>query len=80
MIVFAMQPDVVVDARGFCSPIPLMRARSRLMRLKPGQILELITTDKKTKHELHVWAFTMGYEIIDIVEEGKEIHIFIRKK
>mgnify|MGYP001766583699 CR=1 FL=1 len=37
--------DVEVDARGLLCPLPVLRARKRLLALSPGQVLRLIATD-----------------------------------
>ncbi|MEM2636862.1 MAG: sulfurtransferase TusA family protein [Candidatus Korarchaeota archaeon] len=72
--------DRVIDARGFVSPLPLLRARAILRKMQPGQVAKLITTDKRTKMEVHIWGFNMGYKIIKTKEFNDVIEIYILKE
>ena len=37
--------DAEVDARGLLCPLPVLRARKRLLAMAPGQVLRLLATD-----------------------------------
>ncbi len=37
--------DIEVDARGLLCPLPVLRARKRLLAMAPGQVLRLLATD-----------------------------------
>jgi TusA-related sulfurtransferase len=39
------QPDRVLDLRGWSCPWCILKAKSWLVRMKPGQILEVLCTD-----------------------------------
>ena len=48
-----IKPDVVVDARGQSCPGPMLEAKKALgTKVKPGQILELLSSDHGTRHDL----------------------------
>ncbi len=37
--------DAEVDARGLLCPLPVLRARKRLLAMAPGQVLRLLASD-----------------------------------
>lgn len=37
--------EIELDARGFLCPLPVLKARKRLLGMKPGAILRLLATD-----------------------------------
>lgn len=37
--------DAEIDARGLLCPLPVLRARKRLLSMAPGQVLRLLATD-----------------------------------
>jgi tRNA 2-thiouridine synthesizing protein A len=37
--------DIELDARGLLCPLPVLKARKRLLAMKPGAILRLLATD-----------------------------------
>ncbi|MCC6000170.1 MAG: sulfurtransferase TusA family protein [Pararhodobacter sp.] len=37
--------DVELDARGLLCPLPVLRARKRLLVMAPGQVLRLLASD-----------------------------------
>jgi len=40
-----LSPDDELDARGLLCPLPVLKARKRLMALDVGQVLRLVTDD-----------------------------------
>ncbi len=48
-----IKADVVVDARGQSCPGPMLEAKKALgTKVKPGQILELLSSDHGTRNDL----------------------------
>jgi tRNA 2-thiouridine synthesizing protein A len=37
--------EIELDARGLLCPLPVLKARKRLLAMKPGEILRLLATD-----------------------------------
>lgn len=40
-----MEYDVDLDCTGLLCPLPVLRARKRLMAMQPGQVLRVLATD-----------------------------------
>lgn len=75
-----IQADQVIDVKGMICPKPLLMARQALKGLEPGQILEVITDDMTTKITFHSFLASSGDELMNIYEDGKILHHYIKKK
>jgi len=45
-------PDETLDCRGLSCPMPLLKVKKALKKLKPGQILEVLGTDPGSKNDI----------------------------
>ena len=45
-------PDETLDCRGQSCPMPLLKVKKALKKLKPGQILEVLGTDPGSKNDI----------------------------
>lgn len=43
--------------------------------LQPGDLLEVIATDPGVRHDLPAWCRVHGHQLIEIVEQEREIHV-----
>lgn len=68
-----------VDSRGSACPGPLLDAKKGIGTIEVGQILEIISNDEGTKHDIPAWAQKVGHECVG-VEEGDEYdRIFVKR-
>ncbi|MEH7378941.1 sulfurtransferase TusA family protein [Bacillus sp. JJ1533] len=74
-----MNIDKVLDAKGLACPMPIVRTKEAMDDLAPGQVLEVLTTDKGAKNDLTAWAASTGHEILDMKEEDGVLTFFIKK-
>jgi tRNA 2-thiouridine synthesizing protein A len=74
-----LKMDKVVDARGTACPGPLMATKKAIGEMKPGEIIEVLSSDPGTKRDVPKWAVKKGYEYLgDILEDGY-FRLYIRK-
>ena len=70
-----------VDARNFSCPVPIMNSKKAIMKLKTGQILEILTTDPGSKSDIPAWAKVTGKELVSMEDVGpKEFRFIVRKQ
>lgn len=50
-----------VDARGLACPLPLSLAKRRMARLRPGETLLVLATDREAPIDLAAWASEEGH-------------------
>ncbi|HLA44148.1 MAG TPA: sulfurtransferase TusA family protein, partial [Aggregatilineales bacterium] len=62
-----------------CSEVMLYLA-SRMHRLKPGEVLEFISTDPDAAKELIPWVEMRGYTLLDVQQlEDQQTRFLIRR-
>jgi tRNA 2-thiouridine synthesizing protein A len=56
-----MNWDKEVDCVGLLCPLPVLRARKRLLDMQPGQVLRVIATDKMAAIDLPHFCTESGH-------------------
>jgi tRNA 2-thiouridine synthesizing protein A len=74
-----MNADKVLDAKGLSCPMPVVRTKKAMDELKPGQILELHTTDSGSVSDIPAWAKTAGHQVIEQSEDNGVYKFLIKK-
>lgn len=65
-----MQVDVELDCEGLLCPLPVLRARKRLMAMRPGQVLAVRATDAMAAIDLPHFCAEAGHEFLETRQEG----------
>lgn len=73
------QCDVIVDARGLDCPLPLLKAKQALNRMKTGELLEVTATDAGSVRDFAVFAEQSGHELLSSDERAGEYHYILKK-
>lgn len=68
-----VKTDHTVDATGLSCPMPIVKARKAMNELEPGQVLEVIATDKGSKVDIQAWAKSIGHQYLGTTEEDNDI-------
>jgi len=74
-----VKPDVTLDVKGLSCPMPIIKMKGQLKKMKSGQVLLAIGTDPGTKNDLPGMCKKEGHELIGIEEEGGVFKYYIRK-
>jgi len=72
--------DKVVDARGTSCPGPLLAAKRAIAEVKPGEIMEILSSDEGTKRDIPKWSKKMGHEYLGCLDESGYFRIFLKRK
>jgi len=75
----ALTPQKLVDARGTACPGPLLAAKKAIGDLETGDIMEILSSDEGTKHDIPKWCEKMEHEFMGIVEEASYSRLFLKK-
>ncbi len=75
-----MKADHELDCVGLYCPMPIVKTAAKIKELKVGEVLEVVADDKGIKLDMPAWCQATGNECLGIEEEGKEFHVFVRKK
>jgi tRNA 2-thiouridine synthesizing protein A len=75
-----LQVTKIVDARGTACPGPLLEAKKAIGTIKPGEIMEILSSDEGTKVDIPKWCTKQGHEFLGTVEFSGYFRIFMMKK
>ena len=53
-----------LDASGLACPLPVLKARKILIGMRPGEILEVVTTDAMSVVDMPVFCAQAGHTIV----------------
>jgi tRNA 2-thiouridine synthesizing protein A len=71
--------EITLDLSGLLCPLPVLRARKRLLQMKAGEILQVIATDPMAAIDLPHFCTEQGYELLSQTKDGLNLNFRIRK-
>jgi tRNA 2-thiouridine synthesizing protein A len=71
--------SIVVDAKGLACPLPVIKAKKAIDRMKQGEILLLEATDKGSVNDFQRWVKQTRNALIKMEEEHGVYRFFVRK-
>lgn len=74
-----MNFDAEVDCVGLLCPLPVLRARKRLLVMLPGQILQVLATDKMAAIDLPHFCTEAGHSYLGSQVDGTVTLHLIRR-
>ena len=74
-----MEWDAELDATGLLCPLPVLKARKRLMALAPGQVLRVLADDPAAVVDMPHFCAEQGHELADAMTDRTPQVYFIRR-
>jgi rhodanese-related sulfurtransferase/TusA-related sulfurtransferase len=74
-----IKTNLVLDAKGLACPMPIVKTKKAINELEPGQVLEVMATDKGSKADIIAWAKSAGHHYLGIIEDGDVLKHYVRK-
>ncbi len=74
-----IKADHVLDVKGLCCPMPVVKAKKAIDGIEMGQVLEIIGTDPGSKGDMPAWANRAGHEFLGSSDDGDEFHFWVKK-
>jgi len=71
--------DLVIDARGTACPGPLLTAKKAIGEIESGEIMEILSADEGTKHDIPRWCDKIGHEYLGFTDLDSYTRLFLRK-
>jgi len=71
---------VSLDLRGLPSPLPVAKVAVAMARLHPGDLVEVLATDRGAARDFAVWCRATGNELLEQGEEAGAFWFVIRKR
>ncbi len=73
-------PTRTIDTSGQCCPVPMIETNRVMKTLKPGEVLEVISTDIGSRMDIPAWCERTGHELLRADEEGRTYRYYLRKR
>jgi tRNA 2-thiouridine synthesizing protein A len=74
-----MKADETIDCFGLMCPMPIVKTSQQIKKMKVGQVLEVVATDKGIKQDMPAWCKTTGNECLGMEEANGEIKVYVKK-
>lgn len=71
--------DSVLDLRGWSCPWCILQVTSRLRKMRPGQILEVLSTDPRVQTNFPQILKRGRNRVIDLEENDDFLRLFIKR-
>ena len=71
--------QIEIDARGLLCPLPVLRARKRLMGLAPGTLVAVLADDPMALVDLPHFCAEAGHDHLSVTETGPTQRHLIRR-
>lgn len=72
--------DYVLDVKGLKCPMPVLKTKLKFNSMQPGEVVEVITTDRGSIKDLPAWAEKTGNVLLDSSPDGDGAYRFFLKK
>jgi tRNA 2-thiouridine synthesizing protein A len=71
--------NATLDAKGLSCPMPLLRTKKEIGKLKSGEVLQVDGTDPGSRNDIPGWCERSGHEYLGEKEGSGFISFFIKK-
>ncbi|MBW1671213.1 MAG: sulfurtransferase TusA family protein [Deltaproteobacteria bacterium] len=68
-----------LDAKGLSCPMPILKTKKEINKIKSGEILEVLGTDPGTRNDIPGWCDRVGHEYLGEREDSGFLHFYIKK-
>lgn len=69
----------VLDTKGLSCPMPLLRTKKEMSKLKSGEILHIMGTDPGSRNDIPGWCERSGHEFLGLKDEEGFTNYYIKK-
>lgn len=71
--------EIILDVIGQRCPLPVLRARKRLLRLEAGTLLRVFASDPVARIDMPHFCTEAGHELLETRDRGSWIEFLIRR-
>lgn len=69
-----------LDLRGLTDPLPVARTAVAMTGMDPGELAEVLTTDRGSIRDFLAWSRATGNRLVEQTEDGGIYRFVIRKR
>jgi tRNA 2-thiouridine synthesizing protein A len=71
--------DTKIDCIGLFCPMPVVKIREAIARLRPGQVCEMLADDPGAEADMKAWARRTGHELVHLSRHEGIFRFVVRK-
>lgn len=75
----AYEPEIELDLSGLTCPLPLLKTKQALNKLKSGAVVKVAATDPGSERDFQVFAEQSGNRLLDFKQEDGIYHYWLMK-
>jgi tRNA 2-thiouridine synthesizing protein A len=72
--------EQLLDTRGLSCPLPVLKARKRLMAMAPGERLTVLATDPKAPGDFRLWCEETGHRLVRETQDGADFTLVVERR
>ena len=69
-----------LDCKGLACPMPIVKTAQAMKSLRPGDLIEVIATDKGALKDFPAWSKATGNLLIEQHDDGQVLRFVLQKK
>lgn len=69
-----------LDCKGLACPMPIVKTAQAMKNLRPGDLIEVIATDKGALKDFPAWSKATGNALIEQHDDGQILRFVLQKK
>jgi tRNA 2-thiouridine synthesizing protein A len=74
-----MEFDQELDTRGLMCPLPIIKTKTAMDMLQPGEVLKVVSTDAGSVRDMEAFARHTRNALLDSHVDGSDYVYFLRK-
>ena len=71
--------DQLLDTRGLSCPLPVLKARKRLLAMAPGERLRVLATDPKAPGDFRLYCEESGHALVEAGEVDGDLVLVVER-
>ncbi|UCE82118.1 MAG: sulfurtransferase TusA family protein [Deltaproteobacteria bacterium] len=73
------EADKVIDLRGMSCPWSILKAKSQLIVMDPGEVLEVLSTDPMMIKDFPKVLHKNGHQLVQIIDKSEVSRLYVRR-
>lgn len=74
-----MKADRTLDCYGLLCPMPIIQTAQKIKKMKIGEVLEVLSTDKGILEDMPAWCRQTGQEFLGVDKEDDVFKAYVKK-
>lgn len=69
-----------LDLKGLSRPLPIIKTAETIKKLRPGEMVEVLTTDPGSVPDFWAWCHSTGNALMESSRENRVFRFLVRRR